>query len=214
MSLMARLDWQSVRRHYDDRVKESKNLRDYFAAKNIADFVDLALGMNGKPAGNYSAAEHNLGPRILASNVNALGRVYDLAVKFFPLKDAVIVPDLVWRAQLKYLQIGVGSEISCMVNPEVCWVCNTRTIWMHLASTQSPGEAEEALQLFRAGDADSQMAYTSWADAFHPELRTSLVDIAEKGRALSSQAGISPGKISYLWADAIASAVYDEYHTR
>lgn len=214
MSLMAQLNWPSVRRHYDDRFKKSKNLREYFVAKDTAAFVDLALGMNGKPAGNYSAAEHNLGPRILGSNPNASKRVYDLAGIFMSLEDAASVPDLVWQAQLKYLQIGVGSEVSCMVNPDVCWVCNTRTIWMHLASKQSPGAAEEALELFRAGDADSQMAYTSWADAFHAELRESLLNIADESRTLASKAGITSGKISYLWADAIASAVYDEYHPR
>jgi hypothetical protein len=214
MLLLEGLDWAGIRRHYEDRVKESQNLRELAAVSNIKDFVELALGLPGKETGNYSAAEHNLGPKILASNRNALEGVYELAQKFLLLDNAMAVPELVRRAQMKYLQIGVGSEISCMVNPEVCWVCNTRTIWIHLANTQGIRQAEEALQLFREGSSDSDMAYGSWANAYHPELSPSLLSLANAGSALAMKADVIPGEISYLWADAIASAAYGKYHPR
>ena len=214
MLLLEGLDWAGIRRHYDDRVKESQNLREFAAVSNIEKFVELALGLAGKETGNYSAAEHYLGPRILDANPDAFRKVYDLARDFMRLDDAIAVPGLVRGAQIKFLQIGVGSELSCMVNPEVCWVCNTRTIWIHLANTQGIREAEEALQLFRGGSSDSDMAYGSWANAYHPELSPSLLSLANAGSALAKKAGVIPGEISYLWADAIASAAYGKYHPR
>lgn len=214
MLILEGLDWAVIRRHYDDRIKQSRNLREFAAASNIQGLVELALGMEGKETGNYSASEHYLGPRILASNRNALGRVYELATKLMLLDDAKAVPYLVRGAQLKYLQIAFGSEISCMINPEVCWVCNTRTIWVHLANTQSIRKAEEALQLFREGGSDSEMAYESWTDAFHPELSPSLLAVADEGATIARKAGEMPGEIRYLWADAIASAAYGKYHPR
>ncbi len=36
--------------------------------------------------------------------------------------------------------------------------------------------------------------------------------IADEGSDLSRIAGISPGKIKYVWADAIANALYAHYH--
>ena len=81
------------------------------------------------PGGNYSAAEHKLGPQILCENPNAHQRVFDLATKFMALTTAGDVPQLIKQAGMRFLQIGVGSEASCMVKPDVCWVANTRTIW-------------------------------------------------------------------------------------
>lgn len=213
MSILGRVDWRGVRSHYDQRVKESKNLQDLFKMGKVKQFAELALGIE-VPAGNYSAAEHHLGPRILENNVNANQRVFDLAEKFVPLKVADAVPELVRSAQLSYLQIGVGSEISCMNNPAVCWVCNTRTIWTYLAWEGTPARAEEALQLYRTGDTDSEMAYMNWADVYHPLLKEPLRQIADEGGTISKKAGVTAGELSYLWADAIASEVYDQYHSR
>src|SRR2546426_5783977 len=94
-------------------------------------FARLVLGVSD-PAGNYSAAEHGIGPRVLGGNRNAEQRVFDLADKFIGLSKAREVPVLIRQAGLKYLGISVGSEASCMLNPRVCWVANTRTAWAHL----------------------------------------------------------------------------------
>ena len=144
-------------------------------------YSPIWLSVMTTPAGNYSASEHGLGPKVLGSNLNAKGRIYGLAGKFILLKDASTVPKLIREENLKYLRIGVGSELSCMMNPTVCWVCNKRTIWLYLAQTQGLRKANEALQLFNEHDDDSPMAYESWQDAYHPELGPELKRVAEEG---------------------------------
>lgn len=212
MSILQELDWAEIKAHYRDRVNEAKNLRELYENKNVSVFADLALGMTA-PAGNYSASEHGLGPKILGSNLNAKGRIYGLAGKFILLKDASTVPKLIREENLKYLRIGVGSELSCMMNPAVCWVCNKRTIWLYLAQTQGLRKANEALQLFNEHDDNSSMAYESWQDAYHPELGPELKRVAEDGANAASNRGVVPGDVPYLWADAIASYAFDFYHS-
>jgi hypothetical protein len=77
-------------------------------------------------------------------------------------RQTVAAMELIKRARLKYLQIGVGSEISCMVNG-VCRVANTRTIWTHLVIKHGydVAKADEELELYREADVTSEMAYVS-----------------------------------------------------
>ncbi len=165
------------------------------------------------PSGNYSSVEHGLGPKILGTNARAEPRILALAKEFFSLKHARMVPEMIRKAQIKFLQIGVGSELSCMINPKVCWVANTRTIWTHLVIKHNDdiGKADQELALYREADVASEMAYQMWA-AIHAELDVALTRIGEMGKQLASEAGIIPGDITYLWADAIASDLYDRHH--
>jgi hypothetical protein len=212
MSILHDLNWTEIKAHYRNRVNETKNLRDLYEAKNVSEFAYLALGMT-TPSGNYSASEHGLGPKIIESNPNARGRIYSLAGKFTLLENASTVPKLIREENLKYLRIGVGSELSCMMNPTVCWVCNKRTIWLYLAQTQGLRKANEALQLFNEHDADSPIAYESWQDAYHPELGPELRRVAKEGAEAAMNRGVDPGDVPYLWADAIASTAFDFCHS-
>lgn len=175
-------------------------------------FTDLALGISDNN-GNYSAAEHGLGPKILSFNDNAPQRVFDLAGQFNSLSKAHGVPELIKTARLKYLQIGVGSEISCMVNPEVCWVANTRTIWTHLVVKHGYdiAKADEELKLYREADVSSEMAYQAWTD-IHSKLDVALTHVAKIGLERAKKARVTPGDVIYIWADAIASYLYGSYH--
>ncbi len=214
MAVLDLVDWQAVRQHYDDRVSVSRTLIQLYEQKSIEKFANLALGVSDAD-GNYSAAEHGLGPRILypAYNKNAEQRIFDLAGEFIALTDARRVPELIALAGLAYLKIGVGSEISCMVNPEVCWVANTRTIWAHLVieHADSVAKADEQLNLYRKADGSSEMDYQMWT-AIHAELRVALTRIAEMGERSAKIDGVAPGSIKYIWADAIASALYSANH--
>jgi hypothetical protein len=205
MAILDSIEWAKVRRHYDDRVRVSHNLQTLNERRSIGKFADLALGISDAD-GNYSAAEHGLGPKILSTNSNAAQRVFELADQFISLGDARRVPQLIRDAKIKYLQIGVGSEVSCMVNPDVCWVANTRTIWTHLVIKHADNvrRADEELKLYREADVSSEMAYQMWAE-IHAELKVSLTRIAELGEQKSRTAKIQPGSVVYLWADAIAS---------
>lgn len=213
VSILREVDWSEVKSQYQMRSKISAELRTLMNDGQVRKFAELAIGISDD-AGNYSAAEH---PRIKASiptNLNWMGRVFNLAKEFIPLKNASEVPQLIDRANLDYLKISVGSELSCMMNPKVCWVCNVRTIWTHLAWTRGPGEAEELLKAFRIGDSDSEMAYSNWSVGFHPDLGGSLTEVSEEGKKLSLAANVPPGELTFLWADAIASHVYDDYHQK
>jgi hypothetical protein len=212
MNVLSSVDWRAVERHYRDRAKASQSLAQLLQQQAASSFANLALGISN-PSGNYSSVEHGLGPKILGSNAKAEARILALAKNFSQLDRARIVPELIRNARLKYLQIGVGSEISCMINPKVCWVANTRTIWTHLVIKHNDniGKADQELALYREADVTSEMAYQMWA-AIHAELDVALTRVGEIGKQLAKSAGIVPGDITYLWADAIASALYDRYH--
>ncbi|HEU5340663.1 hypothetical protein [Edaphobacter sp.] len=177
-------------------------------------FANLALGISD-PVGNYSAAEHGLGSKILGTNVNAERLVLDLARKFRLLNSASVVPELIRDAGIKFLQIGVGSEISCMVHPEICWVANARTIWTHLVikHADNTAKADEELRLYREADVTSEMAYAMWSD-IHAQLDVALTRIADLSKEFARRAKVVPGDVTYLWADAIASSLYDLHHPR
>jgi hypothetical protein len=211
-SAMNLLDWEEVASHFRNRIKTSQGLLQLHDDKKTKAFAGLAIG-DSNSTGNYSAAEHPVLMAGIAKNRNWEQRVYDLATSFRSLTNAGSVPSLIGAAQIGYLQISVGSELSCMVNPEICWVCNVRTIWTYIAWTRSPQDAEEQLKLYRSGSSDSEMAYINWAEPFHPLLGAALLEIAAEGRERASKGNLDvPPGYRFLWADAIASHAYGSYH--
>jgi hypothetical protein len=210
------LDWFGIRHdHYKHRAGISQMLRNLYENGNELQFCKLGLGISD-PLGNYSASDHlaPFGPQILAAseNSNAIKRVCRLAGDFMLVTSGHDVRKLIRNANLKYLKIAIGSELSCMVNPRVCWVCNTRTIWTDIASRSGIKEANEQLLLYRQADVNSRMAYDQWA-ALHENLPESLLEIAARGDSLAKGVGVTPDPIKYIWADCIASALYSAYHT-
>lgn len=212
MSALDELDWQKIREHYDERIEIHEELGELHRRRQISKFCRLSLGISSS-LGNYSATEHRLGPQILSGNLSAEDRVFRLADSFIRLTNARSVPQLIRAAGLRYLQIGIGSEVSCTVNPKTCWIANTRTIWTHLVIKHNDDfdKANEELRLYRDADTSSEMAYQIWAH-IHAEMATSLTRVAEAGAKISTSIGVGPGAIKFLWADAIASRMYDEYH--
>lgn len=212
MSALSSLDWRSVWDHYDCRQKVSTDLRRLHAQQKLPQFTDLLLGISDT-AGNYSASEHGLGPKILGQNLNIQNQLYAISTAFIRVKNAHEVPPLIRAAGLRYFQIGVGSEASCMLNPQVCWVANVRTIWTHLVIKHADNfrMADEELQLYRDADVTSEMAYKMW-QAIHGELAGTITRIAEEVSRLAAKAGIKPGKVKYIWADAIANQLYADYY--
>lgn len=212
MSVFDEIHWEEVRQHYDERVETHERLLQLHDGNLRKEFFRLALGIE-RNAGNYSAAEHGIGPRIGAENSNYEERVFKLATELRGLSNGRSVPKAIRDAGLRYLAVGVGSELSCMVNPMVCWVANTRTIWTHLVvkHADNVAVADEALKLYRDGDASSEMAYKIWT-AIHRELDTAMTRIADLGTARARNADVEPGDIKYLWADAIANYLYVAHH--
>jgi hypothetical protein len=100
-----------------------------------------------------------------------------------------------------------------MLNPRVCWVANVRTIWTHLVIKHADNfqKAAEELQLYRDSDVTSEMAYEMW-QAIHGELAGTITRVAEEGAQLAKRAAVSPGSVKYIWADAIANQLYQDYY--
>jgi hypothetical protein len=102
-----------------------------------------------------------------------------------------------------------------MVNPNVCWVCNIRTIWLYLAWTKSTSKAEQELAVYRVKPSESEMDYGRWAEEYHPALGDTLTEVAAEGEIRASALGITVPKGNlFLWADAIATYAYDSYHQK
>ena len=204
---LAMLDWSGVKKHYNHRLEIHRELKRLYKAKQTGPFINLLLGISDE-AGNYSSAEHKLGPKILGSNLNAHRQILSLA-KSFMIVSGTDVPRLIRQANISYLGIGVGSEISCMLRPTRCWVANTRSTWAYLLRKHGYDydTAEEELNLYRQGDETSEMAYEKWT-ALHSLLEQDMAKLAAEGTRIGRQAGIKPGRRLYLWADAIASALY------
>jgi hypothetical protein len=211
MSVLKSLNWNEVRAHYDERILVHEQLRALHKAKNVPGFAQLLLGVSN-PARNYSAEEHGIGPRVLGGNRNAEQRVFDLGTEFIELKKARNVPALIRQAGLRYLGVGVGSEASCMLNPHVCWVANTRTVWAHLLikHNDNVATADEELRLYRDGDETSEMAYAKWAD-IHATLEVALTRLGKDGQEQSKKASVEPGTTTFLWADGIAAFLYAKH---
>ena len=209
------LDWHEVRAHYQQRLDIHHQLTTLHnqALTNPASiqrFDRLLLGISDRHA-NYSASDHGLGERIIRENGNAQQRVFLLASRFRRVAHAREVPQLIRAAALQFLKVGVGSEASCLLNPTICWVANTRTIWTHLVVERGNfQEADAALQTFRGGDRNSEMRYSEWVH-WHTVLQTSMMQIAWDGAREAAAAGVRPGEIRYLWADAIANHLYETH---
>ena len=130
-SVLDVLNWDDALEHYKSRIRVHRQLRTLHGNGQSTPFAKLLLGISDDQ-GNYSARDHGLGPLILSRNPDAERRLFDVAGKFHAVNNANDVPDIIRKAGLKFFQIGVGSEASCMLNPRICWIANTRSIWTHL----------------------------------------------------------------------------------
>jgi hypothetical protein len=164
---LAELDMAAVHEHYLLRERTHHRLRQFYDAGDMGDFVRLALGITD-PAGNYSAAEHVIGPKILAGSTFAERDVFDLATAIENCPNTNRLPTVIYEATIANLKISVGSEIAMMLKPDCHWVGNKRTIWSHLLVTHGMNErrANEALRLYYSRDDDSEMDYAVWRDLY------------------------------------------------
>jgi hypothetical protein len=86
------LDLREIRRQYDDRLEMHNALRFEFDHGNVEAYVHLAIGLHD-PTANYSAAEHGLGPRILANS--SPRRIFDFANELFQVSNPKEIPDVI-----------------------------------------------------------------------------------------------------------------------
>lgn len=70
--------------------------------------------------------------------------------------------------------------------------------------------ANDELQLYRDDDEDSEMAYKKWTDLFL-ESKDSIDELYVKGKHKADEDNVTVGTQKYLWADAIADKLFDEW---
>ena len=206
---MPAIDMRAVRKHYLSRERVHLELRRLFSEGAVHDYVQLALGISDD-AGNYSSAEHGLGPRILAESTEET--VFNLATEIEQCPNAHHLPELIYRYSLPYLKISVGSEIAMMLNPNDYWVGNVRTIWAHLLQKHDGNRqhANQELSLYRDGERDSEMDYQIWRDVYLA-LENALSQLGRDASQVAQVQDVTPGRLRFLWPDVVASFLYDAF---
>lgn len=205
--ILQRLNFVDVRELYDERMCVHHRIKTEFKQGNTGQYAQLALGIMDS-RGNYSAAEHGLGPKILSLSPES--RVFKLAQQLYECKSPKQIPDVVFQAGIKFLKISVGSEMAAMLRPGTFWVTNVRTIWAHLLIKHADDvkKANEELKLYRDPERTSEMDYRIWSD-IHVKLDVALTRLVELGKEEADQQKVEPGTFTYLWADAIANSLYE-----
>jgi hypothetical protein len=203
------LDLEAVREHYLTRRRAHERLRDLFDAGEVHAYAHLALGISD-PAGNYSAAEHGMGPVILAKASEQ--DIFDLATAIEACPNVNHLPRVIYDRAIHGIKISIGSEIAMMLQPKRYWVGNVRTVWSHLVIKHHMNErrANEELYLYYDGERESEMTYAVWRDVYlrmEPDIRTLSQVAAQAARAQ----GILPGRLRYMWPDAVASRLFERF---
>ncbi|MBN1850683.1 MAG: hypothetical protein JW932_19085 [Deltaproteobacteria bacterium] len=196
-----------VRSHYDSRIEIHKILKNRLLNGDVQGYVNLALGIED-PKGNYSADEYKLGPQILSESTPSA--VFRLAQELFSCHSVTQIPKIIYDSNITYLKISVGSEMATMLRPDYFWVGNVRTIWASLLIKHkwNYDKADKELELYRDNDILSEMAYPKWRDIYL-SLEPNLDKLIAIGNRYASKVGVKAGKMKYLWADAIANALYE-----
>jgi hypothetical protein len=203
---------QDVREHYLRRIAVGKELRRLLKSGSVNPYVQLALGIAASE-GNYSASEHNLGPRILSERPPQ--SVFGLAAELAACHTATAAMlDTIYSAAIPWLKVSVGSEMAMMLKPATFWVANTRTVWAHLLLKYDfdYNIANEALDLYRIGDQNSKMVYQIWK-GIYLEMASSVVALTALGNSEAEQQSVTAGTKPNLWFDAIANALYEQRGT-
>lgn len=178
-------------------------------AGRVEEYVNLALGITN-PGGNYSAAEHGLGPRIIDQNTHQ--DVFKLATEIEACPNTHHLPDLIYNHRLPYLKISVGSEIAMMLKPDVHWVGNVRTIWSHLLIKHNGmrSKANQELKLYKDDQRDSEMEYRIWRDIYLA-LEPNILTVGRLASEAAATQNVTPGTLRFMWPDAVASFLFDQF---
>jgi len=209
-SILSHLSMQEIRDHYLYREETHKSLLNALTTGKTEEYVKLALGI-ADPAGNYSSAEHHLGWRIIGENTYE--SVFELAKSLYACSSPRKIPGIIRSHNLNYLKISVGSEMALMLHPDIFWVANVRTVWANLLIKYGDNYelANAELELYRDSDRTSEMDYQIWAEIY-AQLEVSLERLHNLGADEAGRQGVKPGKLKFLWADAVASVLYHYSH--
>jgi hypothetical protein len=204
------INFFEVHEHYENRISTSKKLQHLLKKADVKNYVKLSLGMSDA-SGNYSAAEHNLGPQILASTSDA--SIFDLAKKLNASQSPLEILELIYRSAIRYLKVSVGSEMAMMLRPQHFWVANTRSIWAYfwIEYKFNRADANLAVSAYRE-DKPPDMDYRLWKQIY-TKMPQNLLTLGELGTEAAQRRGLKEKiVVPYLWCDAVASALYAQMH--
>ena len=204
------LDYNDVLSHYDARVKISETLQDLLKNGDKDKYSMLALGVSD-PYGNYSASQHGLGEKILSAT--STNKIFELAENLNLAKTGEDVRRIISSSNIQNIKISVGTEMAMLLQPSVHWLANSRSIWAYLLEIKGDvNVANEALELYLSGSDESQMKYLIWSQ-IHKEMEKPLRAIANQGIS-SASISVVPNNVNsniFIWADAIANALYENF---
>ena len=208
------LNIETLKEHFEIRVQLHKDLQNMLEPKNVkqdyTDFLNLALGISDR-YGNFSANEHGLGELILAHNTNE--SIIKLVGKLRLAEDPKQIPDFIYDANLPYLKISVGSEIALMLQPNLFWVANIRTLWTDFLVSQNYNlkNTNEQLKLYRqATREDSALEYKYWRSEY-TKMTNKIGALVDEAYPISHSLQIDTNKYKYIWFDCLANAMYENF---
>ena len=206
------LDFSQVRENYNYRKDTHKKLVKLLKKNKNDKYINLAVGIKNI-SGNFSASDHHLGEPIIACNSEE--SIIRLAKEFYSKSyNAEDLPELIYKKMnLSYLKISIGTEMAMMLRPKKYWVGNVRTIWSHLVNKHS-GNIEKAnveLALYRTDNESSEMYYQKWR-TIYMIMNKDLIKIEKISFELAKKQKIKPGKLKYLWIDAVCNEMYSFIH--
>lgn len=84
-------------------------------------------------------------------------------------------------------------------------------IWAHLLLKHgSIARAKQELALYNDNDRTSEMDYLVWRELYLL-LEPSMERLSTIATDVAREQGVKPGRIPYLWADAVASALFHHF---
>jgi hypothetical protein len=201
--------WRQVREEYYRRHAVHRALLELHVQGEKRGFADLLLGITN-PRASYSASQHEVGRRILSANQKAENLVYEFGRQLMQVQSALKVPEMVRAARLRHLTLAVGSEASCLLNPQVCWTTNMRTIWARLLYNHAGSytSADKELNLYGHKGDPSETTYEMWI-TIHKDIGRMIENLFERSVYEAGRELVEPGEIKNLWADAICNRIYE-----
>ena len=217
MRRLANINMADVKEHYLHRVSIHRQLVWLLCNNRIKAYVQLAIG-NDDISGNYSASDrtHDLRPAILSSNKEELIFSFAKALYRKNCKTSEDLKSLIYNEyNLPYIKISIGSEMAMMVRPKEFWVANIRTVWSYILIEKNfhYEESEELLELYNS-HVDSEIDYSVWREIYS-EIGKNLIKLSELGITEAKRQKVVVTNYQYylyLWSDAIANAMYEDYY--
>jgi len=218
-NIISKLDFTEIFDHYNVRIdvhrKINDDLQELIDIENgektrfefkRKQFVNYILGLVDIDAGYTANSVKRLGcggPAILSENPQAYKQVYELE-KYLKTTSPLDIPNKIKGIRISYLGLGIGSEMACLLRPNICWVTNRRTYWIKLLfDRENISYANEMTK------SQSEIALKVW-HIDHPIVGAKLKDLV--GEVDPALLPSNLDQYFYLFADCIATSLYDYFY--